>query len=332
VLACLGYACVDDAPPADSYAGCVGAVLRPDGGLDCSPPVALSEKPDAAADDFPSVVQPAPGLDGGAGATAPGTDAGTQAPSSPAAAPGACDISGKWVSTEHTVMSGLGVRQAPVTWRYYELAQSGDQVTVQRGLYCGGRTTPIDALGIAATYNEAAWPYFIKYARHDGRRAVAKPAGAKCAVSFEKHVAVTGMSADYADGRPLPTASEQGGPGKAGWLDWDDDGFPGYANHLNGIASGTIHVCSRNVTTYSGTVASVAKSFKLYDDWKMEIKVLAIEGSELLGSQGVRDSDDASQYIVFTRVTDDQVAAPDENALCAKVRALAPQLQPDANR
>ncbi len=68
-----------------------------------------------------------------------------------------CDLSGEWLVTERNVASGLGVKQAGVTWFYYEIEQSGNQLQVKRGLVCGSQVKPVDAVSAAVNYS-AAWP------------------------------------------------------------------------------------------------------------------------------------------------------------------------------
>src|SRR5450432_1472637 len=85
---------------------------------------------------------------GGGDALAPGGGDGAVAPSLEAGTPtsASCDMNGRWLVAQRVLADAIGQKQASHNWFYYEINQSGDQVTVTRGLQCGFEVVPITAL------------------------------------------------------------------------------------------------------------------------------------------------------------------------------------------
>ena len=74
---------------------------------------------------------------GGGAAPAPSTSTST---SSGSGSGGGCDLSGRWMMTVHKVTDGLGNLQTSHNYFYYELAQTGDALTVKKSMLCGTDT------------------------------------------------------------------------------------------------------------------------------------------------------------------------------------------------
>jgi hypothetical protein len=325
--AALVAGCLSEPQYPDTFAGVIGATIAPDGAVLAAQPLDVRVQrgaADAGSETAQFVAEPS-------------TPAGE--PSTPAqvatvpASGGPCDLSGRWLLTEHTVVQGLGVRQSPRSWRYYEITQNGSDLTVTRGLHCGATTVPIDPLGESADLR-GAWPALTARLRDDGREGNVRASGTGCAVKFDKRYEALGMSQSYADdpASKMPTLADESKDGKPGWEDWDQDGKPGVATTLTGLVSGRVHIAQRRWNSWDGTVNAMPSKFQLHISWNMEVSTFAIEGSDLLLSEGDRDPDESGHFVQFARLSDTQASAQDDQARCAEIRNLAPQLTPEANR
>jgi hypothetical protein len=130
----------------------------------------------------------------------------------------------------------------------------------------------------------------------------------------------------------MPTLADEAKDGKPGWEDWDMDGKPGVATTITGLVSGRVHIAQRMWTSWDGTTSASPANFQLHMAWNMELTTLAIEGSDLLWSEGDRDPDELGHFVQFARLPDTEARSQDEQARCAEIRSLAPQLNPKANR
>jgi hypothetical protein len=283
---------------------------------------------------------------------APSNDAGKEQPTGPAgpsdaaASPGPgfpaadaalmppnpdCDFSGRWIATERRVATGLGVKQAGVYWLYYELAQSGDQLRVQKGLACGTVVKPIDALA-AKVVMEKSWPLFLANNPMTGRTGSIASSASDCSFKLNRFYTVMGASADYYRDpkRALPTIDQKATGSTPGWEDYDHDGNPGSTLTVSGILNGTMQTVIRGWGEYAGTVPKGASKFQLPLDWNQDMSLLAVS-SEPLKTQGVKDGDRRLHFVQFARLSDAQ-ATGDDATVCKSILALAPQLTPDADK
>lgn len=259
----------------------------------------------------------------------------TPDPSAPASVDddaGACDLSGRWLITQRTIASGLGVKQRAAWWFYYEIDQTGSALNVTRGHVCGSQVFPVDALS-AAVELEASFPALIENNSHAGRRGRVAANGDRCDVSFERAVVVLGATMPFYtdEANALPTLDQPASDGSPGWEDWDEDGNPAVSLHVSGLVEGSRYTALRAFSVWNGSMAAGASSFRLpVTDWGQEEAVLGVT-AEVLEQTGVPDADRSGHFIELARLTPEQ-AAGDAALVCATVRRLAPLLTPDANR
>src|SRR5262249_12840120 len=152
-----------------------------------------------------------------------------------------------------TVTTALGTSEAAHSWYYYEISQSGSDVTVSKGLVCGGNARALSAASANPDYPKA-WPAMPAKMSPTRRKGSSKAAGGGCAVSFEKRYEVIGgTEAYYVDpSQTLPTMSDQASGSTPGWEDWDKDGQPGYTLNISGLATGQIYMVARSHYAMSG--------------------------------------------------------------------------------
>ena len=229
--------------------------------------------------------------------------------------------------------TAIGAVEAAHFWRYYELTQTGSQVTVSKGLDCGENVRGISAVA-ANSDCPKTWPAMLVNDVDTGRQGTSAPTSSGCQVSFEKRYLVVGATVSfYSDpNQALPTASQQATSGSPGWEDWDQDGEPGYTMNTTGLVTGQLYMATREWATWSGSVASVATTFTVPVDWASEESVLGINGPSLLNSatSGVKDSDATLHFATFARLDPTQ-ATGDDAAICAAIRSLAATLTPSAS-
>ncbi len=282
-------------------------------------------------------VSPAQGGPANSGSHPPvsaSSDAGVGADaSSPARGAGPCDLTGRWLVVQRTLTDALGAKEAVHEWYYYELVQSGSQVTVTKGLVCGGNVRGVSAASGNVDYPKV-WPAMMAKISSTGRKGVSAPTTGGCQVSFEKIYEVSGATEGYYSdpGRTLPSASEQASGSTPGWEDWDQDGQPGYTMNVTGLATGQLYMANRDSFALSGTVAASATSFDLAVDFDVTQDALGINGPPILSSNAsaVKDSDPSQHFATFVRLTDTQATGSD-SSVCAAIRSLAPTLAPRAS-
>jgi hypothetical protein len=243
-----------------------------------------------------------------------------------------CDLRGQWLITQHTIASGLGVKQRAAWWFYYEIEQAGSDLTVTRGLVCGSQVFPVDPLSASVEF-DASFPAMIANNSHAGRRGTATASGDGCSVSFERAIIVVGATTPFyaSETNPLPTLDQPASDTSPGWEDWDEDGNPAVTLHVSGLVEGERYTALRAFVEWSGTIPAGVATFRLpVSDWGQEESVLGVT-AELLKETGVPDADRSGHFTQFARLQPDQVQG-DASAICAAVRQLAPTLTPDANR
>jgi hypothetical protein len=244
-----------------------------------------------------------------------------------------CDLSGRWIATEHRVATALGAQEASHTWLYYETTQSGSSGTITKGLDCGQNVRGISSVSADVDYQKT-WPAMLTKDLETGRTFTSTASSGGCSVSFEKRYTVTGATvAFYGDpSQTMPMASQQASSTAPGWEDWDNDGHPGFTMNVTGLATGQIYIAIRVWNMFSGTIATGASTFKLADSWNSEQDLLGYTGSSLLTetASGTRDNNNALHFVQFARLGATQ-ATGDDTTVCASIRTLAPTLTPDAS-
>jgi hypothetical protein len=265
---------------------------------------------------------PAAAVDAGLPSANPG-EAGP-GPTSP------CDLSGRWIATDHQVSTGLGAQEAAHTWWYLELGQTGSAGTVTKSLYCGGNVRGISAVAASVDFPKA-WPTLLAKVKQTGRAFTSTGAASGCAVSFEKSYLVESATVSfYTDpSQTMPTVSQQATSTTPGWEDWDNDGHPGMTMNTTGLVTGQLYLATRMSIIWSGTVAAGASAFKLADNWSLENDTLGYSGSSLLTSPSSKDNDASLHFVEFARLSATQ-ATGDDATTCTAIRSLAPSLTPSA--
>ena len=245
---------------------------------------------------------------------------------------GACDLSGRWLITQHTIASGLGVKQRAAWWFYYEIEQTGSALLVTRGHVCGSQVFPVDPLSAAVEF-DASFPALIENNSHAGRRGTVGSRGDGCDVAFERAVIVLGATTPFYtdEANVLPSLDQPASDTAPGWEDWDEDGNPAVSLNVSGLVEGSRYTALRAFSVWAGTIPAAASTFQLpVTDWGQEEAVLGVT-AEVLKQTGVPDADRSGHFTQLARLTPEQ-AAGDAAAVCATVRRLAPMLTPDANR
>jgi hypothetical protein len=244
-----------------------------------------------------------------------------------------CDLSGRWLVTDREVSTALGAEEATHEWLYFEMSQTGTQLTVTKGLSCGMNTVGISAAsGNVAC--EKVWPAMQTYDIENGRTATSAMTASGCSVSFARFYEVNGASVPYYQNpnNALPPASQEATASSPGWQDWDNDGLPGYTMNVTGLTTGQLYISSRRWNEWSGTIDAGSNTFTLADDWEADSDLLGYNGSSLLteNSSATRDNDASLHFVTFARLTPTQ-ATGDDTSVCAAVRSLAPTLAPEAS-
>ncbi len=239
-----------------------------------------------------------------------------------------CDLSGRWIATDHEVSTGLGAQEAAHTWWYLELSQTGSAGTVTKGLDCGQNVRGISAVAANVDYPNT-WPALLTKVTQTGRTFTSTGAASGCAVTFEKYYVVLGATVSfYMDpSQTMPTVSQKATSTTPGWEDWDNDGNPGITLNTTGLVTGQLYISTRESTIWSGTVAASSSTFQLADNWTSETDTLGYNGSSLLTSPSSKDNDASLHFVEFARLSATQ-ATGDDATTCTAIRSLAPSLTP----
>lgn len=318
-------ACLEDSVPPDIYS------TSPDPGATPQPSSMSSADP-AAPEREPTPTPPPRNTPSAAPPTAAASSAAEASSPPVAAGVTGCDLRGQWLITQRTIASGLGVKTRAAWWFYYEIDQSGSDLSITRGLVCGSQVYPVDPLSAAVDF-AASFPALIANNSHAGRHGSAVLDGDDCRVSFERAVIVVGATTPfYADeNNPLPALEQRASDTSPGWEDWDEDGNPAVTLHVSGLVEGSRYTALRAFSEWSGTIPADAASFELpVTDWGQEEAVLGVT-ADVLKQTGVPDADRSGHFAEFARLEPAQIEGDPETA-CASVRRLAPTLTPNANR
>ncbi len=285
--------------------------------------------------------------DSGSTAPPPTTDAGPVMPTGdsgstepPPTGSGPCDLSGRWIMTEHNQSVAYGAEQVSLGMLYVEITQQGAALTVSRSMLCGTSTNeaknPAQLFAVAME-DSRSWPAYQKQVNYDGRKGTSSEANGGCNVSFEKAPLVKGMTvATYKDeGVALPTAQQMASGATPGWEDWDGDGQPGITMTVSKAADANMYTAVRAFLACEGTTDANPTHFSLTSTWNQQRIVYGSDNSlpfvtQLLGSDAAQSTVPNSSFVEFARLSADQ-ATGDDDAICAAIRTLSPMLNPDAN-
>jgi hypothetical protein len=289
-----------------------------------------------AASSSPADAAPAPGGESDNHANGPASEHDGSAPgdaSKPGKPASPCDLTGRWLVTLRTVTDALGTSQAAHEWYFYDITQTGPQVTVSKGLACGKEVRALTAASGNSDFPKT-WPAMMAKLVVTGRKGTSSPASGGCQVSLATTYEVIGATESYYvdPSNALPGASDQASGTTPGWEDWDNDGQPGYTMTITGIASGQIYMVDRTRYALSGNVAASASTFDLAVDWTSEQDVLGVNGPPILSmtASAVKDSNAAMHFATFARLGDSQATGSD-SAICSAIRMLAPTMAPTAS-
>jgi hypothetical protein len=284
------------------------------------------------------IAVPATGMTAMPGTAALGTAGATGTASAGAGMPtptgGACDISGRWMSTIHAVTETLGQEQTTHFFIYYEIERQGADYKITKGLHCGDDAQSTGDLAVMVDFT-AAWHAERMKMSYAGRGVSSTPSAKGCDVHFAKAYTVRGATLPYYldPKNALPSAGQPASGSMPGWEDWDNDGQPGVTGLLSGPgATGRVFVAPRQWTELSGTVPNTMTSMRLALDWDQEQNVMAYDPSwnVTLGTPSSRHPNNSLHFGEFMRLADAQ-ATGDDNAICDAVIKLAPMLTPAAS-
>jgi hypothetical protein len=243
---------------------------------------------------------------------------------------GACDLTGRWLVALRVVAEALGQTQASHNWFYYEIQQSGDQVTVTKGLQCGFEVKHVSVFG-ADVDTSATWPSLLTHDSDTGRMGTMTATASGCQFDLEKRYTVRGATLPYYmdPTTTMPTVDQQATATAPGWEDWDGDGHPGITLTVSGAATGHLWCAQRDWNQYSGAVCNNATTFKVPATFDTGQDVLGYDGSSLITGSSEPDPDATQNYVWFAKLAPTE-ATGDDTAICAAVRALVPTKTPNA--
>lgn len=248
-----------------------------------------------------------------------------------------CDLSGRWIMTEHSMSVAIGAEQISLGWHYVELEQQGATVTMKRTMMCGGSTKEAPGSPAVTMDDSPSWPAYQKYANFNGRRGSSQEGSSGCDVSFAQAALLRGVTPSaYADESvPLPTLEQEASGSTPGWEDWDEDGHPGITMTVSGLATGKLFTGVRAVGSYAGSIEGNAQTFQLGFDWTQDRLVYGTDPGDpitrsLLASDAQRSPKEDQNFAEFARLSADQATGSDDE-ICQAIRMLAPTLNPSAN-
>lgn len=264
--------------------------------------------------------------DGSAGA--PAGDA-----SGPGAPTGPCNLTGRWLVSLRTVTDALGVSEASHEWYYFEISQSGTDMTITKGLQCGMNVRALSATGANVDWPKT-WPAMMANISYTGHKGTSTPTSNGCQVTFNPADEVVAATESYYtdESNNLPTASQEASGSTPGWLDWDNDGQPGFTMNVTGLATGELYMVIREHYSLGGPIAASASSFTLPLIWSNNQDVLGINGPSILSetAMAVKDGNAANHFATYVRLSASQATGSD-SSICTAIRSLAPTLAPKAN-
>ncbi len=240
-----------------------------------------------------------------------------------------CDLNGRWLVSQRVLATALGQKQAAHNWFYFEITQSGENITVTKGLHCGYEVTKVTSLG-ANVSCQAAWPGILKNCTSTGRKGHYKLVGDSCQFDLEKQYVVRGATESAYLDPSVPLPSNQAMGTTPGWEDWDMDAKQGITMNVSGGVTGKIYVVQRDWNEYVGTTLKSATKFMLPVKWNGEQKILG-STSSLLETASQPDSDASQHFVWWHKLTPEQASGTDAD-ICAAVRTLKDTLVPEANK
>jgi hypothetical protein len=198
-----------------------------------------------------------------------------------------CDLHGIWIArlTTFSRDSVVLATQTASNWYYYEITQSGADVTVSKALDCG-----IQVSGSAdVTINSATTQALLLRNDQTGRRGQFFRDGDHCAFKLARFYSTRGvprasyLPADTSSNPelasitpPLPTEQSPSGA-----EDWDADGNPGVAFNVSGL--GSRHVAQRDWNEFFSdakhTIALGATELVAGASFDNQEQILAVTGA-----------------------------------------------------
>jgi hypothetical protein len=234
-----------------------------------------------------------------------------------------CDLNGIWIArlTTFSRDTVFDATQTASNWYYYELSQTGVDVTVVRAIDCG-----IQVSGSAdVTINAATTQALLHRNDQAGRHGQFYKDTDHCVFSFERFYSTRGvpratyLPADTSNHPELsslsPALPTEQSP--AGSEDWDADGNPGIAFNVSGL--GSRHVVQRDWNEFfsdaSQTIALSASEFVARANFDSQEEILSVTGDlGALLQAGSTPALDMRHRILFHRLG--------QNANAAAVMAL----------
>jgi hypothetical protein len=261
----------------------------------------------------------------------------------------ACNLTGKWISTQRLLnvanyddtTQSYQLTQRVHSWAYWEFGQNGTLATVKRGLQCGAKIEVIPLVPIAVDTPLGGSPKILQsvtsHNSMQGRTAVysAKTGSNECQLTVAKAAMVEGATYAYFKdfSHPLTEAKTPAEGTTPGWEDWDEDGSPGVTYQVSGIATGNLYTARRELTEYRGATSKQAKKFKLDVVFQYQHLVISTNPTKVGWPTFKPSTNQEDNYVWFTRVdTSSSWNLPensDDQAVCAKVRQVKGSLLPE---
>jgi hypothetical protein len=233
----------------------------------------------AAGSGEPSAGEPSSGEPraGEPSAGAPATpDAG---PVVMAASDPACDMTGVWIGKQIAVGVVLELPQSVNIWHYFEISQQADDFVVTKHIDCG-----VEVLGdVTVTITRATLEGTVQHNHQDGRKGTLERNGARCDLDIARFWSIRGAEearfipnptrdsteqlTAVAAAKPLPTAANPDGA-----LDPENDGKPGIAAQITGIASGTRNSVQRE---WHRWFTEPGYEIAANTDWQTDLRIRA---------------------------------------------------------
>lgn len=248
----------------------------------------------------------------------------------------ACNMTGRWIVEQYTVSTALNADQTSLNWFYYDITQSGDRFTIERGLNCGfvvdGTTTVTlndDTLSVLARDENAGPGRQGTFAEING--------GSECQFDLDRTYNLRGADkAQYLldhwtiGDAPKPLDQFPELPdAPPGMEDWDNDGMDGITLQ-SGL--GERYVAQRDWNAHSGVVPAFATSFGgdgvIVVKWDTQ-EAVSDQTSPILRIGATPKGDGWARY---ARVDDQlevvETGANPELGTCRRVQQLASQTWP----
>lgn len=254
-----------------------------------------------------------------------------------AASNGPCDLAGTWAAqrinfanVNNPLVPGA---QKNSQWYFFDVVQQGDDLTLERGVWCGDTTTGDATINFSAATTDG----IRKRMQLAGRRGTYRVSGDACELELERAYSVTAVVDDdtYLPGVALPPGRIAGNPELStlpklptklddpSAEDWDGDGKAGvqYLITDSPLGSGVRHAVQRAWNAVSGKTPQNADEFLV--DATYDFEEVALEAVPILFSAVAVVRKGAPNGMRWKRVASD-FAQQDDADTCKAVRALLP--------